>query len=96
MRGGSIYVRANGDLKSSHTPVIFVNGGPGASHEYYLPSLVLADQRAVRSKRLRTHTAIIFLSLLGGVALFGAPGVILGPLTFSLAASLIDIWRSER
>jgi proline-specific peptidase len=47
VRGGSIYVRVNGDLKSSHTPVIFINGGPGASHEYYLPSLVLADQRAV-------------------------------------------------
>jgi L-proline amide hydrolase len=47
VRGGSIYVRVNGDLKSAHTPVIFVNGGPGASHEYYLPSLVLADQRAV-------------------------------------------------
>ena len=46
-RGGSIYVRVNGDLKSSHTPVIFINGGPGASHEYYLPSLILADQRAV-------------------------------------------------
>ena len=47
VRGGSIYVRVNGDLKSPHTPVIFVNGGPGASHEYYLPSLVLAEQRAV-------------------------------------------------
>lgn len=47
VRGGSIYVRVNGDLKSPHTPVIFINGGPGASHEYYLPSLVLADERAV-------------------------------------------------
>jgi proline-specific peptidase len=47
VRGGSIYVRVNGDLKSPHTPVVFINGGPGASHEYYLPSLVLADQRAV-------------------------------------------------
>src|ERR1700743_3640858 len=47
VRGGSIYVRVNGDLKSSHTPVIFVNGGPGASHEYYLPAVALADQRAV-------------------------------------------------
>ena len=47
VRGGSIYVRVNGDLKSTHTPVIFINGGPGASHEYYLPSLILADQRAV-------------------------------------------------
>lgn len=46
--------------------------------------------------RLRSHTAIIFLSLLGGVALFGAPGVILGPLAFSLTSSLLEIWRSRR
>src|ERR1700761_6963171 len=47
VRGGSIYVRVNGDLQSRRTPVIFVNGGPGASHQYYLPSLTLTDERAV-------------------------------------------------
>jgi predicted PurR-regulated permease PerM len=45
---------------------------------------------------LRMHTAIIFLSLLGGVALFGAPGIILGPLAFTFAASLLDIWRNRQ
>jgi len=44
---------------------------------------------------LRSHTAIIFLSLLGGVALFGPPGIILGPLAFSLAGSLVDLWRKH-
>lgn len=45
---------------------------------------------------LRSHTAIIFLSLLGGVALFGPPGIVLGPLVFALAASLLDVWRNRR
>jgi predicted PurR-regulated permease PerM len=42
---------------------------------------------------LRMHTAVIFISLLGGVSLFGPSGVILGPLAFALAGTLIDIWR---
>ncbi|WP_446742528.1 AI-2E family transporter [Silvibacterium acidisoli] len=46
--------------------------------------------------RLRSHTAIIFLSLLGGVALFGASGIILGPLMFSLATSLLAVWQERQ
>ncbi len=45
--------------------------------------------------RLRSHTAIIFLSILGGVTLFGTSGIILGPLIFSLADSLLSVWRSQ-
>lgn len=47
VRGGSIYVRVNGDLKSPHSPVIFAHGGPGVMHAGFLPTLALADQRAV-------------------------------------------------
>jgi predicted PurR-regulated permease PerM len=45
--------------------------------------------------RLRSHTAIIFLSILGGVSLLGTPGIILGPLIFSLADSLLNVWRGQ-
>jgi len=47
VRGGSIYVRVNGDLKSPHTPVVFAHGGPGGTHASFMPTLALADQRAV-------------------------------------------------
>jgi proline iminopeptidase/L-proline amide hydrolase len=47
VRGGSIYVRVNGDLKSPHTPVVFAHGGPGSTHSSFLPAVALADQRAV-------------------------------------------------
>jgi len=47
VRGGQIYVRVNGDLKGSRTPVICAHGGPGGSHSYFLPSLQMADGRAV-------------------------------------------------
>ncbi len=45
--------------------------------------------------RLRAHTVTILLSILGGVALFGVTGIILGPVTFTLAATLLDFWRSR-
>jgi predicted PurR-regulated permease PerM len=43
--------------------------------------------------RLRSHTVIILISILGGIALFGISGVILGPVTFTIAATLLDFWR---
>jgi len=43
--------------------------------------------------RIRHHTATILLSILGGVALFGPPGIILGPLLFTIAGALLEFWR---
>ncbi len=43
--------------------------------------------------RLRTHTAVILISILGGIALFGITGIILGPVIVTLAATLLDFWR---
>jgi predicted PurR-regulated permease PerM len=43
--------------------------------------------------RLRLHTVAIFLSVLGGIWLFGVTGLILGPIVFTLAESLLTIWR---
>jgi len=45
--------------------------------------------------RLRAHTVTILISILGGVALFGITGIILGPVLFSTAATLLDIWRTR-
>lgn len=45
--------------------------------------------------RLRLHTVPIFLSMLGGVWLFGVVGLVLGPIAFSVTASLILIWRER-
>jgi len=42
---------------------------------------------------MRQHTAIILLSILGGVAMFGVTGIILGPLTFTIASALLEIWK---
>jgi len=42
--------------------------------------------------KLRLHTVPTFFSIVGGVALFGASGLILGPMTLAITIGLIDIW----
>ncbi len=44
---------------------------------------------------LRAHTATILLSVLGGIALFGPVGIVLGPVLFTLATGLLEIWRTR-
>lgn len=45
--------------------------------------------------QLRQHTAVIFLALLGGIWLFGVPGLILGPVLFSMATTMLQIWHER-
>ena len=44
-------------------------------------------------KKLRLHTLPVFLAILGGLALFGASGLILGPVTLAVTVALLDVWR---
>lgn len=43
--------------------------------------------------RLRLHTVPVFISVIGGLVVFGAAGVVLGPVVLALAVGLTDIWR---
>jgi predicted PurR-regulated permease PerM len=44
-------------------------------------------------KRLRFHTVPVFISIVGGLSVFGASGLILGPVILSVTSALIEIWR---
>jgi predicted PurR-regulated permease PerM len=44
---------------------------------------------------LRAHTATILLSILGGIALFGPLGIVLGPVLFTIASTLLEIWHNR-
>jgi len=48
---------------------------------------------ALVGSQLRQHTVSVFLSLLGGIWLFGLPGLVLGPLVFSATEALLAIWK---
>jgi predicted PurR-regulated permease PerM len=43
--------------------------------------------------RLKLHTVPTFLSIVGGLALFGTAGLVLGPLTITLTVFLLELWR---
>jgi predicted PurR-regulated permease PerM len=45
--------------------------------------------------RLRLHTLLVFIAILGGLILFGTAGLILGPIVLAVALALIDIWRDR-
>jgi len=44
---------------------------------------------------IRAHLATILLTILGGIALFGPLGIVLGPVIFTVASTLLDIWRAR-
>ena len=43
--------------------------------------------------KLRLHTVPVFFSIVGGLAVFGACGLILGPVIFALTDAILEIWR---
>jgi predicted PurR-regulated permease PerM len=49
----------------------------------------------VMKNGVEMHTALVFLSLLGGLAAFGLIGIILGPLTISLLLALLRMYRRD-
>jgi predicted PurR-regulated permease PerM len=42
--------------------------------------------------RLRVHTILTFFAILGGIALFGPAGLILGPVVLAVTLGLLEIW----
>lgn len=45
--------------------------------------------------RLKLHTVLAFLSVVGGLIVFGAAGLILGPVTLTITTSLLKIWAAR-
>ena len=45
--------------------------------------------------RLRLHTIPTFVSIVGGLMLFGASGLIIGPLVVTLTLTVLEIWRER-
>lgn len=45
--------------------------------------------------RLRMHTLLSFVAVVGGLMVLGAPGLVLGPLVVAVTLTLADIWRGR-
>jgi predicted PurR-regulated permease PerM len=46
-------------------------------------------------RRIALHTVPVFIALVGGVVLFGASGLILGPLIVAVTLALMDVWQGR-
>lgn len=46
--------------------------------------------------RLHQHTLLTFISLVGGLIVFGSSGIILGPLCVTLTLLLLEIWHERK
>ncbi|APG94864.1 AI-2E family transporter [Sinorhizobium americanum] len=46
-------------------------------------------------ERLKLHTVVAFMSMIGGVIVFGPAGLVIGPVTFTVTLLLLDIWRAH-
>jgi predicted PurR-regulated permease PerM len=44
-------------------------------------------------ERMRMHPALTLVAFLGGIALFGTSGMVLGPATFAVTLATIEVWR---
>ena len=42
---------------------------------------------------LRLHTAPAFIAMVGGLNVFGAPGIVLGPIAMTTAGQMVNFWR---
>lgn len=45
--------------------------------------------------RLRQHTVVSFVAIIGGLTLFGASGIVLGPLVVTTTLTLLELWRER-
>ena len=46
-------------------------------------------------KRLKMHTILAFISIVGGLIVFGPSGLILGPVVFAVTRLLLEIWSRQ-
>lgn len=42
--------------------------------------------------KLRLHTLLVFIAIVGGLLVFGASGLVLGPLVLAVTVAVMDIW----
>jgi predicted PurR-regulated permease PerM len=44
-------------------------------------------------QRLKMHTIVAFVSIVGGLIVFGPSGLILGPVVFTVTRLLLEVWK---
>jgi predicted PurR-regulated permease PerM len=83
----AIYLFLKGRLAASIFFVVFYMLLSGGVEYIFKPKLV--------GKRVQMHTLIVFLTIIGGLKLFGILGIVYGPLIATAFLTLTDIYHSS-
>lgn len=83
----AIILAVGGDLISAAILALWGTVVVGLIDNIIYPILV--------GRRLRLHSAVSFVAILGGLALFGPSGIVLGPVIFAISQSLLLIARQR-
>ena len=83
----SIYLLLYGRFAAGIFFIVFYVLLSGGIEYFFKPKLV--------GKRVQMHTLLVFLSIIGGLKLFGILGIIYGPLVVTAFLTLSDIYESS-
>ena len=83
----AIYLFLQGRIGSGIFFIVFYVVLSGGIEYLFKPKLV--------GKRVQMHTLLVFLSIIGGLKLFGILGIIYGPLVVTAFLTLTDIYESS-
>ncbi|HEY9058581.1 MAG TPA: AI-2E family transporter, partial [Aurantimonas sp.] len=83
----AIFLAINGDLGKAAILAVWGAAVVGSIDNILRPIFV--------GDRLRLHTVPAFISMIGGLVLFGMAGLILGPLAVTITILLIEIWAER-
>lgn len=87
MLPASLYLFLTGRVGAGVFFIVFYVVLSGGMEYIFKPKLV--------GHRVQMHTLVVFLSILGGLKLFGILGIIYGPLVVTFFLTLTDIYRSN-
>lgn len=83
----AIWLAATGHMAKAATLAAFGAGIVGSVDNFLRPALLAG--------RAQMNGLLMFISLLGGVSVFGLLGLVLGPLVVALAAGLLEAYASQ-
>ena len=83
----SIYLFLKGKVAAAIFFLVFYSAVSGVVEYLVKPKLV--------GNKVKMHTLLVFLAVLGGLKVFGILGIIYGPLVITAFLTLTDIYRSN-
>ena len=85
----AIWLMVNGEVGRGIVLLALAGGVAGVVDHFLRPALI--------SGRTRLSGLLVFISVLGGIAVFGMLGVVLGPIVVATAASVLEVYtQSEK